>query len=106
MRKHSRRNRAAKEDKEPKQSPASKIARVLDIPQNVLSAMPAIDLMGNKEAIVEGCKGVLEYEEDIVRLNLGDMILKFTGRDLVLKCMTSEGVVVNGYILSVEFQTI
>ena len=106
MKRHSRRNRAEDEGETQKQNTVSKIAKVLDIPQNVLHSMPTIDLIGNQEAIVEGCKGVLEYKEDTVRLNLGDMILKFTGRNLILKCMTSESVVVNGTILSVEFQPI
>ncbi|WP_052446702.1 YabP/YqfC family sporulation protein [Candidatus Soleaferrea massiliensis] len=107
MRRHSQRNRnRTNEEQTPKQSAASKIARVLDVPQNVLSTMPTIELMGNKEAIVEGCKGVLEYDEETVRLNLGETILKFTGRDLALKCMTSDGVIVEGYILSIEFQSI
>ena len=54
---------------------------------------------------MEGCKGILEYDEDIIRLNLGKFILRLTGRDLSLCTLTEDTAVVEGYLLSIEFLT-
>ena len=54
---------------------------------------------------VEGCKGVLEYDEDMVKLNLGKMILQVRGRDLNIKGLTDDAAVLEGYFLSIEFLT-
>ena len=55
------------------------------------------------EAVIEGCDGVLEYNENVVRLSTGKLVIKFMGRGLILKSMTDTGVIVTGYITSIEF---
>ncbi|MDD2956344.1 MAG: YabP/YqfC family sporulation protein [Oscillospiraceae bacterium] len=98
----------------PRQEPGEKanavtaperLAQMLDVPQNVFTAFSQICLSGNREAVLDGCQGVLEYEPELIRLNLGDMILQFTGRNLQIKCMTGENVIIEGYILTVSFST-
>lgn len=48
-----------------------KLTQELEIPQAALRGVSHMELSGNREAIVEGCKGVVEYDEGIIRLNLG-----------------------------------
>ncbi|MCI1966706.1 MAG: YabP/YqfC family sporulation protein [Oscillospiraceae bacterium] len=62
-----------------------------------------IELNGNTEAIVDGCGGVLEYDTDVVRIRTGKLIVRFTGRDLVIKCLTADSLVVTGYFTGIEF---
>lgn len=54
---------------------------------------------------MEGCQGILEYGEDTVRLSTEGMVVRFTGRDLQIRCMTQESAVVTGFITSIEFLT-
>ena len=49
---------------------------------------------------------VLEYNDQIVRLNTGRMILKFTGRRLTLKCLSGDSMTVQGYFTALEFSTV
>lgn len=79
------------------------IARSLELPVDVLEGLPKIELQGNKEAVIEHCQGVLEYNDQVVRIRAGRLILKFTGRDLSLRTMTGDSIVVEGYFTSVEF---
>lgn len=65
--------------------------------------LPAIEFSGNKEAIVEGSKGILEYTTELIRINTGGMIVVFSGRGLNIKCLTTTSIVIKGYIKSVEF---
>lgn len=62
-----------------------------------------IDFTGNQEALVEGCTGVIEYNDHIIRLNTDQFILKFTGRNLQVSCMTEESMIVKGFIVSLEY---
>lgn len=84
---------------------SQKIAREVDLPRSLFSGLAHMELEGNKEAIVEGCGGVLEYEEGIITLDTGNSKTRFMGRDLVIKALTDERAIISGNILSIEFIT-
>lgn len=62
-----------------------------------------IELFGNKQIIIDGCKGVIDYNEDFLKLDLGKIILKVTGKNLVIDSYIYEQVDLKGEIVSVEF---
>lgn len=62
-----------------------------------------VELLSNKEAVVDGCRGIIEYSDCCIRLSTDKQILKFTGRGLVIRCFQERGAVVAGYIQCVEF---
>lgn len=64
-----------------------------------------IELCGNRELSVDGCRGILDYDMEMIKINCGKMVLKVTGRNLVIRCMTRDSMIINGFILSVEFIT-
>lgn len=77
----------------------------LDEQRNTFLPDMRVEISSNKEAVVEGCKGVLEYTPERVRLSCGSKILCFVGDALELRCVTDSTAVVTGRILLVEFQT-
>ena len=74
------------------------------MPPNVFGGSAQIELIGNREATVEGCLGIIEYGENEIALNLGDVTATFTGDRLRMKCMTKTGAVIEGEISSVQFR--
>lgn len=80
-----------------------KLHEMLDIPPSAMAGIPQIEIAGNREAIVNGCQGVLEYDENVVKLAAGKMSIKFTGRGLQIKILTHDSAVIDGYITGVEF---
>ena len=68
--------------------------------------MPHIELDSNKEVKVEGCKGIIEYNNCIVKINCGKLVLKITGTSLCLNNLNSGLFSVSGEILSLEFSTL
>lgn len=82
---------------------AHRVEKVLELPGGTLSGDARIELTGNRRAVVESCRGILEYEEGVIRLNTGSGVIRFTGRDLGLSCLTEDSAVVTGCILSMEF---
>ncbi|MDF1493259.1 YabP/YqfC family sporulation protein [Caproiciproducens sp. CPB-2] len=62
-----------------------------------------MEINGNQEVIVDGCSGVLEYGTEAVRIKTGKLIVRFTGRGLVIKCLTADSLVVTGFLTGIEF---
>lgn len=64
---------------------------------------PKIEMLGNREMIVDGCKGVVEYGETLIKLSLGDRVLSLSGDDLIIKSFDSSVAVINGQICDISF---
>ena len=62
-----------------------------------------IELYGNKQVIIEGAKGVVDYSEDFLKIDLGNICLKITGTNLVIESFIYEQVDVKGEIVALEF---
>ncbi|MEG0230189.1 MAG: YabP/YqfC family sporulation protein [Oscillospiraceae bacterium] len=79
------------------------ISKGLDVPQNSFRFLPQIELIGNKEATIEGVKSVVEYDSDIIKLNLGKFNITFKGDKLSLASMEGSSSFITGTFTSVEF---
>lgn len=64
---------------------------------------PKIEMLGNREIIVDGCKGVVEYGETLIKLSLGDNVLSLSGDNLVIRSFDSSVAVINGQICDISF---
>ena len=63
------------------------------------------EMKSNREVIVEGCKNIAEYDENVVRVNVKKMLVSFFGRNLKIKCLTPDSLIIEGFITSIEFMT-
>lgn len=63
---------------------------------------PTIQLSGNREASVEGCKGVIDYYETIIKLRLSGGSVTFQGGGLEITSLTDNSAIIKGRIESVE----
>lgn len=64
--------------------------------------MLRVELLENRQAIVEGCRGVLEYSDCCIRLSANRLILRFCGSGLLLKSYSRSSAIVEGNIEKVE----
>jgi len=62
-----------------------------------------IEIISNTSAIIEGCHGVLEYSDKIIRIGFKDFSVAFLGRRLNLKYISSTSLVVEGFFTGIEF---
>ena len=62
-----------------------------------------MEINGNREVILEGSRGVVEYSETSIKINTGKYIISFQGRGLHIKCMTDCDIVIHGFITSIEY---
>ena len=63
-----------------------------------------IEFYGNTVVTVDGCKEILEYEPETVKLNVGRYNVRFTGKDLTLKNLTDKQITVEGCFYNLEFE--
>ncbi len=71
--------------------------------RDVFCEKPNIEITDNTLATVEGSRGVLEYSESVIRINLGSYIVAFCGRGLNLKCISPSALVIEGVFSNIEF---
>ncbi len=62
-----------------------------------------IEILSNTSAIVEGCRGVMEYSDKIIRVGLKDFSVVFLGRKLNLKYLSATSLVIEGFFTNIEF---
>ena len=82
-----------------------KVVSSMQLPAGIVGYNTHFEFNGNREVIIDGCKGLLDYDENIIRVNMGKMITAFYGRGLTIKCLTSDSLVIEGFITSIEFIT-
>ena len=75
-----------------------------DVPYNLLSKRPYIELFGNSKMSIEGRYSIQEYTEEFIKLKLGKSTLLVYGRSLGLHNVTFEGFAITGKISQIEFE--
>ncbi len=75
----------------------------LEIPEIVSKSCAHIELFANTQACIEGCRGIVEYSDDKIVLNLGSTCAKFTGNELYIRSFDGEAAVLCGTFCSIEF---
>ena len=73
-----------------------------DIDQ-ALGRYSLITITGTGEIMVEGLRGILDYDAETFRVNTINGIVVVTGRDLEISALTADEVILKGKISSVEF---
>lgn len=61
-----------------------------------------VELLSNREAVIDGCRGILEYNECCIRLSADHLVIRFSGSGLLLRNYGENGAVVEGHITAVE----
>ncbi len=77
------------------------LARELDLPEDIGADGYHIEIFGST-FVLDGCKSIAEYDENVIRLNTGRKIISVLGSELVIKDFSCCQVTVCGYIVSVE----
>lgn len=79
------------------------VSDALELPKGI-AAGTRIELSANKEAVVEGSCGILEYDENCVKVATSKVMVTFFGSDLTLRTLSEESVIIDGKISSIELE--
>ena len=75
----------------------------MDLPAQLLPGFSHVELVQNRQAAVDGVKGVLGYSDTQIQLNLGEMVLTFKGAGLCIRSYQLEQLILTGTIAEVHF---
>lgn len=64
-----------------------------------------LEMKSNTEVVLEGSRGIEKYDENMVQVKVKGMKILFFGRNLEIKCLNVDSLLINGFITSVEFAT-
>lgn len=82
----------------------STISDILELPKDIVLDLPKITLIGNLQLYIENHKGIIEYSKQRIRINTNIGILRIIGKDLTIRTIVTEEIIVVGEIEIVEFQ--
>lgn len=75
----------------------------LEIPREIALDIPKIILSGSNNIFIENYKGIMLFENNEMKIRTGIGLLSISGRDLIIKEITSENMSVKGEIKSIGF---
>ncbi len=82
-----------------------KISEVMNIPDELITDSPKIELESNKRMWIENYQGIIEYSDELVRVNTADFMVVITGNSFTISSVTLEDLCIEGNIISVEFKS-
>ncbi len=77
----------------------------MDLPIEVIKNLPCVHIKGNDEILIENYRGIIEYTEEAIKLNTKLGIAKVYGKKLNLKQITSDFIIIDGFIEKFEYLT-
>lgn len=81
-----------------------KVVEMLSLPKDITLNMPVINLEGKTGVYIENYKGIIEYFDDTIVINTAVGLLHVVGKDLAIKSITSEDIMIKGRLQSVSFK--
>lgn len=83
------------------QSLKEKFLNAMELPIELLNDVPRITLIGNNNLLIENYKGIIEYDENIIRLVSHINIL---GNYIKVEEINNDEIFITGEIVNVEFE--
>ena len=74
-------------------------------PLSFASENSNFEIIGNKEAKIEGCRKILDFSDEYIKISAKNMYVNFSGRNLNIKCLTQDSLLISGFINNIEFYT-
>lgn len=81
--------------------PFTLFSKALDVPAGITGLK--VEISSNKRATIDGCKGVLEYYDSLIKLNIGSGTITFTGQNLHITSFDLGVAELTGRIENIEY---
>lgn len=81
-----------------------KFAELFEMPKDVALDAPRISMIGNMELILENHRGIIEYNQEQLRVRINKGQLVISGTELVIADLTAEMIKIEGQIIDIGFK--
>lgn len=82
-----------------------KIARVLEVPQDLVMDLPRITMLGNQQILLENHRGIVEYTPTDIRINLSNGTLLIKGANMSLGNLQQDQLLIEGIVEEIHYDT-
>lgn len=79
-----------------------KTSALLDLPGDVVAGLPRLELMGDRDLLLEHYRGILSCEKEEIHVDGGKWVLRIRGRELLIRTMREHELRITGWIDSLE----
>ncbi|WP_101844326.1 sporulation protein YqfC [Halobacillus sp. Marseille-P3879] len=82
------------------------VSQYFDLPADVMLDLPRVTTIGSLHAYIENCTGLLHFSDKEVRIQhrRGELLIK--GKDLRIKMMLKEELLLEGELKSIDFKEV
>ena len=91
----------------PKKPKPDRLERILgdmlELPKDLVLDLPRIVIIGQRELHLENHKGIIEYGDSCIKINLARGFLEIEGERLEIKLIMQDEVSITGIISSLHF---
>lgn len=79
------------------------ISNALELPKDIVLDVAKVTLIGSNNVTVENHKGIVEYNEDQIRINTGSGVLTINGLKLNIKSILQEEITITGEVQCISY---
>lgn len=80
-----------------------KVARISEIPEDVVMGIPLLTVSGNNEISIENYGGIIEYTDSLIRIRTKTGKIIINGKNLQVNYYTNDEMKIQGRISSIEY---
>lgn len=89
--------------KKKKDAIVKKFAEEMQIPESAVRNTFRIEMRSQSDIEIEGCAGIIEYDESFISLNLCGSILGISGINLEITSFSEMQVIISGTVTQLSF---
>lgn len=78
------------------------LSDALELPKEITLNLPKVTMVGSTQIRIENHKGIIEYSESKIRINSKIGVIIITGKNLFIRNIIKEEVVLEGKLESVQ----
>ena len=79
------------------------MADAANLPKDVVLCVPILTLTGHYEVNIENYRGILEYTEQLIRINVRSGQIRITGKSLEINYYTTTDMKITGKVEKIEY---
>lgn len=81
-----------------------KFEKLFDIPEELITDIPKVTVVGFDRMLIENYKCILEYQDFFIRIKMSTGLININGFNLLMNEMTKDDLIITGIIESIDYE--
>ena len=75
----------------------------IELPNEIILNVPLITIIGHSKIVIENFKNIVQYSNEIIKINTSCGVFKVAGKNLFLKELNKNKILIKGTLSQFEF---